>query len=173
MMLLWLLFILFAQFSLLAVGGANAVVPEIHRVVVGELGWLSGQQFADLFAIAQAAPGPNVLIVSLIGWHMAGVPGAAVSLLGICLPSSLLSFVVARWWQRVQGSRLALAIERGLAPLTVGLVLAGASMMLHALTLDTRGLLLCAASALLAWRLRLNPLWLLAGGGVLGMLGWV
>ncbi|WP_217450834.1 chromate transporter [Vogesella oryzae] len=172
-MMLWTLFTLFAEFSLLAVGGANSVVPEIHRTVVGELGWLTGSQFAALFAIAQAAPGPNVLFVSLIGWQMAGVSGAAISLLGICLPSSLLSFVVARWWQRVQGSRLALAIERGLAPLTVGLVLAGASAMLHAITPGTRGLLLCAATAVLAWRLRINPLWLLAVGGLLGALGWV
>lgn len=172
-MMLWTLFLLFAQFSLLAVGGANSVLPEIHRVVVQELGWMSGARFAELFAIAQAAPGPNVLVVSLIGWHMAGVAGAAVSLLGICLPSSLLSFAVARWWQRVQGSRLALAIERGLAPLTVGLVLAGAGMMLQALAPSTAGLALCGLSALLSWRLRLNPLWLLAAGGIMGMLGWV
>ncbi|SCK06464.1 chromate transporter [Vogesella sp. LIG4] len=172
-MMLWTLFALFAQYSLLAVGGAISVLPEIHRVVVGELGWMSGAQFAALFAIAQAAPGPNVLFVSLIGWQVAGVAGAAVSLLGICLPSSLLSFFVMRGWQRIQGSRLARAIESGLAPLTAGLLLAGGTSMLRALAPVHGGVWLCAASALLAWRLRINPLWTLAAGGLMGMLGWV
>lgn len=167
------LFVMFVQFSLLAVGGANAIVPELHRVVVSELHWMSGQEFAALFALAQAAPGPNVLIVSLVGWKVAGVPGAVVSLIGICLPSSLLSFWVARWWQQARGSRLTTAINSGLAPLTVGLVAAGVAMMAASHPPSLTGGALLAGCALLSWRTRLNPLWLLAGGAIAGLGGLV
>lgn len=167
------LFLMFVQFSLLAVGGANAIVPELHRVVVSELHWMSGQEFAALFALAQAAPGPNVLIVSLVGWKVAGVPGAIVSLIGICLPSSLLSFWVARWWQQARGSRLTTAISSGLAPLTVGLVAAGVAMMVASHPPSQAAGLLLAACAVLSWRTRLNPLWLLATGAAAGLGGLV
>ena len=167
------LFLMFMQFSLLAVGGANAIVPELHRVVVSELHWMSGQEFAALFALAQAAPGPNVLVVSLVGWKVAGVPGAIVSLVGICLPSSLLSFWVARWWQQARGSRLTTAINSGLAPLTVGLIGAGVAMMAASHPLSLTGGALLAVCALLSWRTRLNPLWLLAAGAAAGLGGLV
>ena len=163
------LFLMFMQFSLLAVGGANAIVPELHRVVVSELHWMSGQEFAALFALAQAAPGPNVLVVSLVGWKVAGVPGAIVSLIGICLPSSLLSFWVARWWQQARGSRLTTAINGGLAPLTVGLIGAGVAMMASSHPPSLSGGALLAGCALLSWRTRLNPLWLLAAGAAAGL----
>lgn len=167
------LFLMFVQFSLLAVGGANAIVPELHRVVVTELRWMSGQEFAALFALAQAAPGPNVLVVSLVGWKVAGVPGAIVSLIGICLPSSLLSFWVARWWQQARGSRLTTAINSGLAPLTVGLIGAGVAMMAGSHPPSLSGGALLAGCALLSWRTRLNPLWLLAAGAAAGLGGLV
>lgn len=167
------LFLMFVQFSLLAVGGANAIVPELHRVVVTELHWMSGQEFAALFALAQAAPGPNVLVVSLVGWKVAGVPGAIVSLIGICLPSSLLSFWVARWWQQARGSRLTTAINGGLAPLTVGLIGAGVAMMASSHPPSLSGGALLAGCALLSWRTRLNPLWLLAAGAAAGLGGLV
>lgn len=171
--MLLFLFLMFVQFSLLAVGGANAIVPELHRVVVTELHWMSGQEFAALFALAQAAPGPNVLIVSLVGWKVAGVPGAIVSLIGICLPSSLLSFWVARWWQQARGSRLTTAISKGLAPLTVGLIAAGVAMMAASHPPSWAAGLLLAICALLSWRTRLNPLWLLAAGAAAGLGGLV
>lgn len=167
------LFLMFVQFSLLAVGGANAIVPELHRLVVTELHWMSGQEFAALFALAQAAPGPNVLVVSLVGWKVAGVPGAIVSLIGICLPSSLLSFWVARWWQQARGSRLTTAISSGLAPLTVGLIGAGVAMMAGSHPPSLTGGALLAVCALLSWRTRLNPLWLLAAGAAAGLGGLV
>lgn len=81
-------FLHFALLSLLAVGGVNTIMPEMHRIVVESNGWVSGAEFTQLFALSQAAPGPNVLIVSLIGWKVAGLPGALISLAGICLPAA-------------------------------------------------------------------------------------
>lgn len=160
----------FSLLSLVAVGGANVLIPELQRLVL-EQGWMSGREFAALFAIAQAAPGPNVLVVSLIGWQVAGVPGALVSMLGICGPSSVLSFYVARWWQRYQRAPLTRAIQRGLAPLTIGLVAASACLLSHAANAGVGAWVLCGAVALAAWRTALNPLWLLLAGALLGGVG--
>lgn len=173
MMLLLSLLGSFALFSLMAVGGAITLIPEMHHYVVESHHWMSGQEFAALFAIAQAAPGPNVLVVSLIGWKVAGLAGALAATVGMCGPSSLLSYYVARWWQRLHGSPWRRAIERGLAPLTIGLVGGSAMLMSEAANQHWRGWLLCAAATLLAWRTRINPLWLLAGGALLGLLGWI
>lgn len=162
----------FSLLSLMAVGGANVLIPELQRLVV-EQGWMNAREFAALFAIAQAAPGPNVLVVSLIGWQVAGVPGALVSMLGICGPSSVLSYYVARWWQRYQQTPLTRAIQRGLAPLTIGLVAASAWLLSLAANADAGAWLLCGAVALTAWRTAINPLWLLSAGALLGGLGWL
>ena len=169
-MILLVLLWQFSVLSLMAVGGANVLIPELQRLVV-EQGWMNAREFAALFAIAQAAPGPNVLVVSLIGWHVAGVPGAVVSMLGICGPSSILSFHVARWWQRYQDAPLTLALQRGLAPLTIGLVAASAFLLSQAANASVGAYLLCGTVALAAWRTALNPLWLLLAGALLGGLG--
>ncbi|OWY37826.1 chromate transporter [Xenophilus sp. AP218F] len=172
-MTLLVLLLQFAVMSLLAVGGANVLIPELQRLVV-EQGWMTLPQFTEMFAIAQAAPGPNVLVVSLIGWHVAGVAGALASMLGMCLPSSVLSFWVARWWQRHRDGKLTQVLRRALTPLTVGLVAAsGCLLSLAANGERWQAWLLCCAVALLAWRTRVNPVWLLALGGALGALGWV
>lgn len=163
----------FSLFSLMAVGGANAILPEIHRYVVESNGWMSGTEFAALFAIAQAAPGPNVLVVSLIGWKVAGIPGALVSTLGMCGPSSLLSFYVARLWHRFRASPWRKAIERGLAPVTIGLVLGSAWLLSRSANDGWPAWLSCGATAVVAWRTKLNPLWLLGAGALLGWLGLV
>ncbi|MGR2682075.1 chromate transporter [Chromobacterium haemolyticum] len=169
-MILLVLLWQFSLLSLVAVGGANVLIPELQRLVM-EQGWMSGREFAALFAIAQAAPGPNVLVVCLIGWQVAGVPGALVSMVGICGPSSVLSFYVARWWQRYQQAPLTRAIQRGLAPLTIGLVAASACLLSQAANASVGAWLLCGAVALAAWRTTLNPLWLLSAGALLGGLG--
>jgi chromate transporter len=162
----------FSLLSLMAVGGANVLLPELQRLVV-EQGWMGATQFAELFAIAQAAPGPNVLVVSLIGWHVAGVAGALVCMLGMCLPSSLLSYHVSRWWALHKGSALTLLLSRALQPLTIGLVGASACLLLQAANRDAAGWSLSAAVALIAWRRNWNPLWLLLLGGLIGGLGWL
>ena len=113
----------FGLLSFLAIGGVNALIPEIHRRVVEMEHWLTDAQFAQAFAISQAAPGPNLLIVSDIGWNVDGFLGALVATVAICAPTSVLTFAVAHVWDRVRDAPLRAAIQRVLAPVTVGLVL--------------------------------------------------
>src|ERR1700738_3306013 len=90
------LVVMLAPLSLVAVGGANSVLPDIHRQVVVAHGWMTEAEFAGAFTLAQTVPGPNILVVSLIGWHVAGLAGAVVALVAMCGPSSLLALIVAR-----------------------------------------------------------------------------
>ena len=164
----------FAMLSLLAVGGVTSVLPEVHRVAVDVHGWLTDAEFTQMFALAQANPGPNMLIVALIGWHVAGLPGALTATAAMVLPSCTLAYLVERLWQRVRGTPLRRAVEAGLAPITVGLVIAtgwlvarGApdtGWVAYAITAVTATVFMCT---------RVNPLWLLAGAGAVGLLGLV
>jgi chromate transporter len=124
------LVLVFAPLSLMSFGGGQSIVPEMQRQVVAMHGWLTGAQFADIYAIARAAPGPSTLIVALIGWQVSGFWGAVVATLAIFVPSSLLMYCVGSWWQRNEHAPLRRAIERGLAPVAVGLVFAGAVIVL-------------------------------------------
>ncbi len=155
--------------SLMAVGGANAIVPELHRQTVELRQWLSGPEFAALFAIASASPGPNVLIVTLIGWQLAGIPGALIATVGICGPSSILAFAVGHAWERLRGSPWRRAIQRGLAPVTIGLVLGSGWLLTGAAAQDWHGIVLAAIAAAVYWRAKFNPLWVLAAGAVVGV----
>lgn len=166
------LFWLFSLLSVMAVGGAGAIIPEMHRQAVELNGWMSGSEFAALFAIAQAAPGPNILIVTLVGWKVAGLPGAAVTTLGMCGPSSLLAFWVSRLWDRFRTSPWRLAIQRGLAPITIGLVLGSGYLLTRAADQSWLAYMLTAITAAVALSERFNPIWLLAAGGMLGLLGF-
>ncbi|MCL2657074.1 MAG: chromate transporter [Betaproteobacteria bacterium] len=159
--------------SLMAVGGANAIVPELHRQTVELRHWLSGPEFAALFAIASAAPGPNVLIVTLIGWQLAGIPGALVATLGICAPSSLLAWTVGHIWERLKGSPWRAIIQRGLAPVTIGLVLGSGWLLTGAAAKSWHGVALAAVAALVYWRAKFNPLWVLGAGALIGLVRWL
>ena len=162
----------FALLSLVAIGGANAVVPAMHDLAVGREHWLSDREFATDFALASAAPGPNVLIVTLIGLKAAGLTGALVATAAICLPSSLLCFGVSRSWHRAAASPWRARFERALAPVTIGLVFAAAFTLTQAAASDSPIRLAITAGAAAAMLLtRLNPLWILAGAAGLGFLG--
>jgi chromate transporter len=163
----------FAVLSLVAVGGANTVVPEMHRWLVETEGWISGSEFADLYAIAQAAPGPNVLIVTLLGWKLAGLVGAVVATLAICAPSGLLAYGVGQVWHRFRGAPWRVAVEAGMAPLTVGLILATGYILARAADQGWAGAAATAATVMLVLTTKVHPLWLLGSAGVLGALGWV
>jgi chromate transporter len=163
----------FALLSLIAVGGANAVVPEMHRWLVETEGWISGSEFADLYAIAQAAPGPNVLIVTLLGWKLAGLAGAVVATLAICAPSGLLTYGVGRVWQRWRGTPWRAAVQAGMAPLTIGLILATGYILARAADHGWAGVAVTTATGLLVLTTRVHPLWLLGSAGMAGALGWV
>jgi len=161
----------FGLMSLFAVGGANSAIPEMHRVAVDVQHWLTDRQFADVFAISQLSPGPNVLIVTLIGYSVAGVAGALVATLAMCVPTAVLAYLVSHLLSRTRHSRWPAIIQAALVPLSIGLM--GASGLILALTSDRSwaAALVTAAAAGLAFATRLNPLWLLLAGGVLGFAG--
>jgi chromate transporter len=159
----------FSLLSFLAIGGVNALIPELHRRVVENAHWLNDAEFAQAFAIAQAAPGPNMLIVSLIGWKVHGILGALVCTIAIYAPSSALTFAVAHAWDRFRDAPLRKAIQHGLAPVTVGLVLSSGFIL--ARTVDHSALAggLTVATVALALATRLHPLWMLAAGAAIGV----
>ncbi len=160
----------FGLMSLFAVGGANAAIPEMHRIAVDVQHWMTDKQFADAFAISQMSPGPNVLIVTLIGYTVAGVAGALVATLAMCA-TAVLAYCVSHLLTRSSHSRWPAIIQAALVPLSIGLM--GASGLILALTSDRTwtGALVTAVSAVLAFATRLNPLWLLLAGGCLGFAG--
>src|SRR3981189_1595501 len=161
----------FGLMSLFAVGGANAAIPEMHRIAVDVQHWLTDKQFADIYAIAQLSPGPNVLIVTLIGYSVAGIAGALAATLAMCAPTAVLAYYVSHFLGRPSHSRWPGIMQAALVPLSIGLM--GASGLILALTSDrtwTAGLM-TAATAVLAFATRLNPLWMLLAGGCLGFAG--
>jgi chromate transporter len=167
--LAWQFFVL----SLLSIGGANAVIPEIQRRVVEMHHWMTDEDFAQLFALSQAAPGPNVLIVSLVGWKVAGVLGGVVAMLAMSGPSSLLTYAVAHVWERWRDAPWRIAIQRGLAPVTVGLILSSGYILARTADHSWGAYVVTGATLLLALGTRLHPLWLLAVAAVLGACGLV
>ncbi|MFT3736895.1 MAG: chromate transporter [Rhodocyclaceae bacterium] len=149
----------FALYSLMAVGGANALLPEIHQDIVATGRWMTDAEFTQLFAIAQAAPGPNVLVVTLIGWKLAGFAGALACTVGMCAPPALLSYQVGRLWQRFSGTRWRRTIEFALAPISAGLVLGSGTALVRVSATDTAHLLIAGACAIAGFTSRRNPLW--------------
>ncbi|HEY7945541.1 MAG TPA: chromate transporter [Casimicrobiaceae bacterium] len=160
----------FGLLSFLAIGGVNALIPEIHRRVVENAHWLTDADFAQAFAIAQAAPGPNMLIVSLIGWKVHGFLGALVCTIAICAPSSALTFAVAHAWDRFRDAPLRKAIQHGLAPVTVGLVLASGFILARTVDHSWIAFGLTGATTALVLTTRVHPLWLLVAGAAVGAL---
>jgi chromate transporter len=163
----------FGLLSFLAIGGVNALLPEIHRRVVEMEHWLTDAQFAQAFAISQAAPGPNLLIVSVIGWNVDGFLGALVATVAICAPTSVLTFAVAHVWDRFRDAPLRAAIQRGLAPVTVGLVLASGYVLARTADHSLAAFVVTGATAALALSTRVHPLWFLVAAGALGAFGVV
>jgi chromate transporter len=200
----WLsLFLHFATLSLLSIGGAIATVPDMHRFLHDEQQWLSELQFSSSIALAQAAPGPNVLFVALLGWQVGlnagggvaagwqawplALAGVVVSMVAILLPSSLLTYGATRWVHRHQQLLWVRAFKQGLAPVVVALMLATGWLLstpavnTHPMTALPAWLgqqpwfawALSLAVALLVWRTRLHLLWCLGAGAGLGALGWI
>ena len=165
----------FALLSLLAFGGGNATLPEMQRLVVEHYHWMSDTTFSQLFAVAQAAPGPNVLVVSLIGLQLAGIPGFLGVTAAFCLPSSLLIYGFARWWERQAHTPWRSAVQAAVGPMAVGLVLSSGGLMAASAVGPGAwpALLLVAATVVLVLTLRWNPLWWIAAGALLGLAGVV
>ena len=163
----------FAILSLFAIGGAMAVIPEMHRQAVDVSHWMTDRQFADLFAIAQASPGPNIIVVTLIGYQVAGLLGALVATLAMCGPTCVLTFWVSRIFDRFKDAEWRIVTQAGLVPVSVGLFAAGAFVIARAADHNIVAVAVTAGTAGVAYFTRLSPLWLFAAGGVLGYLGWL
>ena len=162
----------FAVLSLLAVAGAITTAPDMERYLVQQQGWLTHEQFSASIAIAQAAPGPNILFVALLGWNAAGPAGLVATMAGILLPSSALAMAVGRYGRRNARSPAVRAFTAGLVPLTVGLLVA-TGWLLAAPGIDRWGTVALVAGTVLAMvRTRVSPLWPIAAGAMVGALGF-
>ena len=171
------LFTHFLVLSLLAVGGAITTVPDMHRYIVIQQHWLSDAQFTASIAIAQAAPGPNLLFVAVLGWNVAGPLGMLATMIGILVPSTVLSLWATRWGAQRRDTRFVRAFTTGLMPLTLGLLLSTGWVLAEHYLRDPAqrwgALALIVVSVLAMLRTRLSPMWVVALGCVAGALGWV
>lgn len=181
----WLqLFTHFATLSLLSIGGAITTAPDMHRYLVDERHWMTDPQFSASIAIAQAAPGPNVLFVALMGWNVGlntgGLPlalvGLVVSMTGIMLPSTTLTYFAARWGHANSDLRAVRAFKRGMAPIVIALLIATGWILATGGGYALRNgplWLVTIVTAFIVWRTRLHLLWLLGAGAALGWFGLV
>ncbi|SIQ10427.1 MULTISPECIES: chromate transporter [unclassified Bosea (in: a-proteobacteria)] len=163
----------FGTISLMAIGGANAVVPEIHRQVVDLLAWMDAPTFARLFAIAQTAPGPNVMLASIIGWQVAGTPGLLVATLAMLVPSSLLALACGRGLRRWSDNGAVRIVTLALVPIALGLMLASGAVATLAADAGLFGYAITAATALVTYRSKVNPLVPMAVGTAGYVLVWL
>ncbi len=172
---------LFGSLSLMSIGGGNTVLPEMHLRAVNGYHWLTDGQFADIFSISQAAPGPSILIVSLVGYAaglqvsgvLGGIVGGLVATVAMIVPAAVLMYLVTLSWQRAQNSKWRIAVEKGFAPLTVGLILATSLVMSRAADHDWRAYSITAVATVIFVRTETNPLIVVAAAAVLGYLGFL
>ena len=163
---LWSLAWVFALLSLVAVGGGTAVLPEMERQVVHQFQWMGDKQFRDIYSLGQVAPGPNMLMVMVIGYRLAGAAGAAVVAVAFFLPDCIVAFFVNRLWDRLSESRWRSAMQRGLAPVAIVLMLSGTYALARLSIANLMGLAIAAVTfGILSWR-RVNPLLLISAGGL-------
>jgi len=175
------LVMLFGSLSLMSIGGGNAVLPEMHLRSVSQHHWLTNAQFADLFSISQTAPGPSILIVGMVGYAaglpvggvIGGVLGGVIATAAMVIPAASLVYGITLFWQKAEQSKWRIAVEKGFAPLTVGLILASSLVMSRAADHDWKAYLLTAVCTLIFVRTKLNPLLIVAVACVNGYLGIV
>ncbi|ENU24966.1 hypothetical protein F993_00350 [Acinetobacter proteolyticus] len=168
-MILVTLAVVFTQLSLLAFGGGNAILPEMQHQVVTVHEWMSAEQFSSLFAMAQAAPGPNMMIVPLVGWHVAGPAGLLVTSLAKFGPSSIITIYALKFWERFKANPLRARFEKALKPITVGLVLVSAWLIADASAQNLLLVIIVILTAILGMFKKIHPLWVMAAGAGLGI----
>ncbi|WP_436898587.1 chromate transporter [Acinetobacter gyllenbergii] len=168
-MILVTLAVVFTQLSLLAFGGGNAILPEMQHQVVTVHQWMSAEQFSSLFAMAQAAPGPNMMIVPLVGWHVAGPAGLLVTSLAKFGPSSIITIYALKFWERFKANPLRARFEKALKPITVGLVLVSAWLIADASAQNLLLIIIVILTAILGMFKKIHPLWVMAAGAGLGI----
>ena len=169
----WSVLTIMFQLSFLAIGGVAPVLPEMQRQVVEVHHWMTATQFASLFALAQAAPGPNMLVTVLIGWHVAGLLGAGAALLGLCGPPCVMSYVVSSFWHRFRHAPWRQTVQSGLTPVTCGLVIAAALVLARATVHGVGTSLVVVVSAVILLFTKVHPLVVLGVGAALGAMGWL
>jgi len=160
------IFLVFAPLSLFSFGGGQAIIAEMQHQVVDVQHWMTNQEFVDLFALSRAAPGPSTLIAALIGWHVAGFLGALAGTLGIYLPSSIVMYAAIRWWHAQADSPWRRLLQKGLAPIALGLVLAGAATVLQAAQANALQLIVAVAGAALLLYTKIGPYPLMAAAAL-------
>lgn len=160
-----------ALLSSVSFGGIPSVLPDVHNYVAAN-GWVSDREFADFFAVAQALPGPNmILMMSFIGWKVGGLPAAVAAALATCGPPCAIYFAAFGLWDRLRDAPVRRILRAGVAPLTVGLILGSGAVMAHTADTGWRAVLVTLGAALALLRGRVNPIWAVAAGGALGGLG--
>ena len=181
----WLsLFVHYLSLSLLSIGGAITTAPDMHRFLVDQQHWLTDAQFSASIAIAQAAPGPNVLFIALLGWNvglnaggmLAGLFGIVITMTGIMLPSSTLTYMAAQWGHRNRDMRAVRAFKQGMAPIVVALLIATSWILATTNGKELKDWpvwLLTATAAVIVWRTKIHLLWLLGAGALLGWFGFI
>lgn len=170
MLILLNLTLVFTHLSVLAFGGGNAILPEMQYQVVTVHHWMTAEQFSSLFAMAQAAPGPNMMIVPLIGWHVAGPSGLLVTSLAKFVPSSIITICALKFWQRFKDHPLRARFEHALKPITVGLVLVSAWMIADASAQNILLVIIVIVTAFLGLSKKIHPLWVMLLGASLGVI---
>lgn len=182
----------FLSLSLLSIGGAITTAPDMHRYLVDHRHWLTDAQFSSSISLAQAAPGPNVLFIAVVGWNIGvnaaggmaagwtatalGLFGVLLAMAGIMLPSTTLTLAAARWGHKNRDLRAVRAFKQGMAPIVIALLAATGWILASSNGSNTPPWpvgLLAIATALLVWKTRIHILWLLAAGALLGAWGWV
>lgn len=172
---------MFGSLSLLSIGGGNTVLPDMHLQAVTGHHWLTNSQFADIFSISQAAPGPSILIVALVGYAaglgtagvIGGIVGGVLATVAMIVPAATLMYLITVSWQKAEKSKLRLAVQKGFAPLTVGLIMASSLVMSRAADHDWRAYLVTAIATLIFLRTNTNPLIVVGAAALLGYIGFV
>ncbi|AQT79254.1 chromate transporter [Mycolicibacterium litorale] len=172
---------MFGSLSLLSIGGGNTVLPDMHLQAVTGHHWLTNSQFADIFSISQAAPGPSILIVALVGYAaglgtagvIGGIVGGVLATVAMIVPAATLMYLITVSWQKAEKSKLRLAVQKGFAPLTVGLIMASSLVMSRAADHDWRAYLITAVATVIFLRTNTNPLIVVGAAALLGYIGFV
>ena len=167
------LFTRVAGLALISFGGVNTVLPALHYQAVNQEHWMTDRDFANFFALASVSPGPNFMVLTLIGYQAAGILGAIVATFALCIPTSLLAFAVVKVWDRFRTAHWRLAIQEGLIPVTVGFIGAAAVLLIRASDSTPVAYAITAAIAVAGSFTRFNPLWIFAASAVIGALGLV
>jgi chromate transporter len=171
---IWVLAGNIALLSFLAIGGGIiTILPELHRQVVDVHGWMTSQTFAEMFAMAQAAPGPNLLVVTFIGYYVGGIPGALLATVAVSAPTCTLAYAAGHVWNRFRQARWRIVFQAGIVPVSIGLVAASAYIIARQASTSVVAVAVTIVSAIVLTFTRLHPILVLAAGGALGLAGLI